>query len=237
MAFHDRDYEVYIILGSPEMPPLWRWDRWQTVADLLAPFAEVPRGKAALRGHRYVPNPKKPGFSKAEGLGRIGWDRRSHEKWTFNSPLTNGLSSTWQFGNMEAWAPSWNVCGRENLAPDFYFSMNNQTMLGIANKELAFNPVIVLAVSASLDGDYRFGIREAALSLSSFVDSKLFVSRKRPWGYSWGLELKAFTGAIQDLGTGGLFKLGDPHGRPLNADTFAEEWSQVLVPQYRSGRI
>jgi hypothetical protein len=62
MAFCDRDYDVYVILGSPEMSPLWRWDRWQAVAELLAPYAEVPRGKAAMRGHRYVPNPKKPGF-------------------------------------------------------------------------------------------------------------------------------------------------------------------------------
>jgi hypothetical protein len=230
MAFYDRDYEVYVILGSAEMPELWLWDRWKTVAELFAPFTTVPRGKAALRGDRYVPNPKRPGAYKPQGLGRIGWDRRSHEKWTFGSTLTKNVCSDWKFARVEAWAPSWNVCERERTAPDFYFQMTNENMLGLPNSKLAFNPVIIIAASVSLDHDYRLGARRAAGSLSSFVESKLFVCRQRPWGYSVGPGFTGFSGAIQDLKTSGLFKVGDPHQRPVNLDTFAEQWAEVSAP-------
>lgn len=227
MAFYDRDYEVYVILGSAEMPELWLWDRWKTVADLFAPFTTVPRGKAALRGDRYVPNPQKPGAYKTQGLGRIGWDQRSHEKWAFGSKLMKGKSSDWKFARMEAWAPSWNVCERERTAPDFYFQMTNENMFHSANKILAFNPFILIAVSVSLDEDHRLGIRKSTGLLSSFMESKLLASRRRPWGYSFE---PGFSGAIQDLRTSGLFKVGDPHQRPVNLDTFAEQWTEVSVP-------
>jgi hypothetical protein len=224
MAFYDRDYEVYVILGSAEMPELWLWDRWKTVANLFAPFTTVPRGKAALRGDRYVPNLKRPGYRKPQGFGRIGWDQRSHEKWAFDSKLTKGKCSDWEFARIEAWAPSWNVCEREKTAPDFYFEMINESMFQSANKKLAFNPFILIAVSVSLDEDHRLGIRKSAGLLSSFVESKQFVSRKRPWGFSFG---SGFSGAIQDLRTSGLFKVGDPHQRLINLDTFAEQWTEV----------
>lgn len=227
MAFYDRDYDVYVVLSSPESPDLWIWDRWKIVADLFAPFAEVPRGRAALRGNRYVPNPKKPGYAKSEGFGRIGWDQRSHEKWTFDSSLTKDRCLNWQFLNVEAWAPSWSKCVQESLAPDFYFAMSNQKMFGCSGRQLAFNPIFVIASSVSLADSYRLGLRKAVCSLSSNVSSKLLVSRTRPWGYPLSPGHTGFTGAIQDLPTTGLFKVGDPHQRPIDLNTFSELWSEV----------
>lgn len=229
MAFYDRDYDVYVILGSPDLPPLWHWDRWQIIVDLLAPFANVPRGKAALRGYRMIPNPSKPGFKKDQGLGRVSWDRKSQEKWAFFSPTTQYDSPHWLFSSIEAWAPSWNVCVRENLAPDFFFNMQNELRVVRSGTRLVFNPIITLAASYTLDEKYRDDFRKAATSIASFVMSPLFVYRMRPWGYSWSLGGGGFTDSLNGFPYAGLLKPGDRHSQPPSLALFREPWSELPV--------
>lgn len=228
MAFHDRDYQVFVILGSPEVPPLWHWERWQWAANLIAPISNLPRGQASVRCHQYVPNPSRLGTKKAQKFGRLGWDVRSHAKWAHGSPITVDTCRDWDFGSMEAWAPSWTVCEREGLAPDFYFKMANEQMSRAYGKKPAFNPLVVLAASLSLDGSYRSSFRAAADALAEHVVARLFATRVRPWGHLLDTGGDAFHLAICDLGTGGgLFRVGNPHERPVDAHTLQEEWRML----------
>ena len=174
MAFHDRDYQVLIILGSPDVQPLWQWERWQRTADLIAPLSNLPRGKASVRCYQYVPNPSSLGTKKEQNFGRLAWDIRSHAKWAHGSPITVDKCRDWDFGSMEAWAPSWTVCEREHLAPDFYFQMANEEMSRAYGKKPAFNPLVVLAASLSLDASYR----------SSFCAAPALLPRTSARGYS-----------------------------------------------------
>lgn len=227
MTFHNRDYNVFVVLGSPDVQPLWHWDRWQPVADLIAPFANVPRGKATVRCHQYVPNPKRPGAKKVQNFGRLAWDGPSHAKWAHGAPATADTCHEWEFGGLEAWAPSWTACERENLAPDFYFQVTNEKMGWAYKKEPAFNPLIVLAASLSMSAPYRDALRAAAYALATHVGARLFATRVRPWGYT--AAGGGFVRAICDLGSGGgLFRAGNPHEHPVDVNTLQMEWRILM---------
>ena len=227
MAFHDRDYQVFVILGSPDVQPLWQWERWKRDADLIAPLLNLPRGKASVRCHQYVPNPSRLGTKMVQNFGRLAWDVRSHVKWAHGSPVTVDKCRGWVFGSMEAWAPSWTVCERENLAPDFYFQMVNERVNRAYGKTPAFNPLVVLAVSLSLDASYGNSFRAAADALATHVRSRLFATRVRPWGYTLATGGAAFDHAICDLGAGSLFSFGNPHDRSVDAHTLQEGWRML----------
>lgn len=225
MAFYDRDYQVFVILGSPDVQSLWQWGRWQRAADLIAPLSNLPRGKASVRCHQYVPDPSRLGTKRVQNFGRLAWDLRSHAKWAHGSPITVDKCRDWDFGGMEAWAPSWTACEREHLAPDFYFKMANERVSRAYGKKAAFNPLVILAASLSLDAPYRSSFRAAADALATHVGARLFATRVRPWGYAFGTGGDAFRRAVCDLGAGGgLFRVGNPHERLVDAHTFQEEW-------------
>ena len=79
--------------------------------------------------------------------------------------------------------------------------------------------------SLSLDASYRSSFRAAADALATHVGARLFATRVRPWGFALGTGGDAFCRAICDLGAGGgLFRVGNPHERLVDAHTFQEEW-------------
>lgn len=217
MAFHDRSYQVYVILGDPSSPPVWQWSRWEFVADLLGPLVTSQRGRAAVRCSQLA-----PGRDRPLAFGRLSWAEASHQRWTHQSPITGSESADWLFEGMEAWAPSWTVCEREGLAPDFFLSVVNEAAGAGWQEQLAFNPLVVIAMADS-EGQPRLDqLREAVVNLSDFLGSRLTVHQERDWGVATGGG--GFANAIQDLDSTGLFKPGPRHRRPVDLGTLAEEW-------------
>ena len=49
MAFHDPQYDVFVLKGTADSPAPWVWDTWTPWAKALAPFTATPRGKPAVR--------------------------------------------------------------------------------------------------------------------------------------------------------------------------------------------
>jgi len=86
---------------------------------------------------------------------------------------------------------------------------------------LLFNPRTVMAIAADMPRLILDQARDASYRIAEISKAKLFVSCKRPWGKSFG---SGFTDAIQDICHIGLFKVGDPHQRPLDLNTFSESW-------------
>src|SRR5262249_19118656 len=219
MAFHTADYDTIVVLGDPKAQPLWNWPVWQRLLPALNPLMQAARGKAAVRSDQFLPN--RSGTVK---FGRIGWKESDHQKWTHGSPKNKEDSKSWSFMSVEVWAPAWTVCERENRAPDVFLSVSDESLLG-CQRELAFNPVVVLAVVAELAEREAALLSTAVSTLCQLTSPKLAGYRRRPWGISLGSV--GFTNSIQDLAASGLFKPGSRHGRDVGFHLFSEEWKPV----------
>lgn len=215
MKYHERLYDVYVLLGDPTKEPLWHWASWRQAVDILDPIIEAARGKPSMRSTQY------PAQDKGTiSFGRMGWNAKGHHKWTHGSPTTGDESYAWKFLSTEVWGPSWNECEKEMVAPDVYFGFVNEALTGAA-PPLAFNPVVVFATSAELPAQVLMDARAVVSKLTQLMNSVLAVHQRRPWGYS---AAGGFTGAIQDLSATGLFKMGPRHTCPPSLQMFNAEW-------------
>lgn len=213
MTFHQRQYTVFLLLAGPDAPELWQASPWTRFAADLREFACSARGKAAVRTCQYS------SAGKPVSFGRLGWDEKSAAKWTH----TPGHGDR-RFGNLEAWAPSWNQCERDRLAPDFFISITNERMRGMAGRSLRFGQQVVCAIAQDLGAASAAALQAVLARWAAELQSPLFASQRRPWGFASGT---GFTGAIQDMVLTGLFKPGDPHARAVDAASLAEEWTVI----------
>ena len=213
MPFYDRQYTVFVVLAGPTAQALWSSFIWSRLATALKLFTESPRGKSTIRTLQYSQDGKPVPF------GRLGWDERSHAKWTHH----DAGSDPRRFVHVEAWAPSSNQCSKENLAPDFYLAIANEQLLGPAKKQFLFNQRILVALATDRIPSVHAHLKSVVQKLAKDVSAPLLVQTERPWGLPTGSG--GFTDAIQDMLIGHLFKPGDPHSRPLDLATFSELWT------------
>jgi hypothetical protein len=214
MAFHDHQYSVYVVLTAPDAVPLWEVATWNQLADSLQPLTSSARGKTSARSLQYN------ALGKVVSFGRLGWDKRSFAKWNHS----NAHDDPRRFGHVEAWAPSWTQCEKDNSAPDFYLALANEQLRGRPGKQLLFNQRIIAALAMEAEPSAHALLRNAMCDLALHTKAPLFVNTFRPWGISAG---SGFSQAIQDMLTGHLLMPGDPHGRPLDLATFSEPWAYV----------
>ena len=219
MANPAAEFDTYVFLGDPAMPPLWRWSAWQQVAPAMDPVIQAARGPASVRSTQNLP--QRAGTVK---FGRIGWKEADHQKWTHESPRTLAESSTWEFLNAEVWAPAWTQCEREHWAPDVFLSISNEAIVARA---VSFNPVVVFAVATDLAQRNGASLAGAISRLAELLAPKLSGFVQRPWGRS--VRNVGFTNAIQDLHISGLFKPGDRHKKPVALDMLSGTWQPLIV--------
>lgn len=214
MAFHDKQYSVFAILAAPCADPLWHANSWREVSTCLHPFVASMRGKASLRTLQYSE------LGKPISFGRLGWDDRSHAKWSHQDD-----EDPRHFAHVEAWAPSWSQCERDLLAPDFYFAIANERSLSRPDKQLQFSQRLLVAAAEDALSSSIPQLQLALRDLSLRVAAPVFVKTSRTWGFP--TSGSGFTCAIQDMLLGHLFRPGDPHSRPLDLSTFSEAWAYV----------
>lgn len=217
MAFYSKEYDAYVILSGPRTIPPWSWEKWSAISTFLEPFTITARGKISLRTTQISKDSR-----KKIPFGKLGWDDESHSRWTHGSPITLETSRGWLFLSAEAWAPSWTLCEKNGEAPDFFISLRNAPM-GDESNASQFGAVLILALSGSEVENRRSDFRMAVSSVAKSVASPLIVWKRRTWGRPFGAA--GFTDALNDLAVTGLFKVGNPHQRLLDAATFAEEWN------------
>ena len=217
MAFFSRDYEVFLLLAAPDAAPLWDAAQWTPFAASLDGIVTQARGKAGVRSHQY--NPK----GKSIPFGRLGWDAKSHAKWTHTAATTDA-----RFMSLEAWAPAWTVCEKDDQAPDLFLALANESLLGLAGKRLQFSQRLVCAIATDLGPEAAATLRQALAQLAAQQDAVVFAHTHRQWGRA--SPYGGFTGAIQDMLIGGLFRQDDPHARPLDAAAFRETWTLLDIP-------
>lgn len=213
MGFADAFFDVYVVLGAPSAPGMWMSDQWAKVSRSLDPHMSSPRGRALVRSFQSDLRSK-----RSVSFGRLGWDKKSHEKWTF--PADGSLVGR-LFESCEAWSPSGAVCEQEGDPPDCFVLLRNERAL-FADKLLKFDSVLVIAIRAGIPSSET--VREAVSEIARSVPSVLLAYQRRPWS----LPSHA-GGAINDLAAFGLFKPGNSHERPLDCATFAGDWEQLPV--------
>jgi hypothetical protein len=219
MAFQDREFDTYVVLGSPHKPNLWAWTTWPAIAETLTPLVGVARAQAAVRTTQFEPDGR-----NTVRFGRIGWNNAGHQKWVHGSPMNGESSRDWRFLDAEMWAPAWTTCERDRLAPELFFAVRNERFHG--ERELKFNPVVLLAIAADLGPEIEQRAAGAVRSLTAHLDAVLTVRQRRPWGKRIGDRY--YTNAINDLLVSGLFRVGRVHGRAADETTFEDSnWTRV----------
>lgn len=160
---------------------------------------------------------------KTVPFGRLGWDKKSHERWSHGSPSNGHLPNGWKFISTEAWSPSWNTCEKEKDAPDFYLHLLPAPDAQDGG-QVRFGAILVVALAASTAEARRAELRKAKSAVIELLQSPLAVLKRRAWGISSGSN-GSFRDSVQDFGVGrGLFKRNDPHDGPLSLESFSESW-------------
>jgi len=221
MAFHDRQYQCYLVLGDPAAPPIWNWSRWLGLAQAFDPVVKLCRDKPLLRVGQFTKEKKR----KEVKFGRLVWSHDSFAKWTHGSSITAATAELWDFYYVEVSAPSLPVAGREGKPPDFFFVVANEGLIG-RELELAFNPTVIVSIASDMPKEALVACGSAIEHVQGMVASRLSAKIVRPWGYSVG-SLGGFQDAIQDIAYTGLFKVGQRHARPLDLETLAQKWEAL----------
>ena len=151
-------------------------------------------------------------------FGRLGWDEKSHSKWIQSEANPGHV----RFLHAEAWAPSWNQCERDDLAPDSYLDLVNERLLGHADKKLLFSQRLLFALASDRGDEEAKALQGTLSKWAAKLSAPVFARTFRSWGLPFGGG--GFTGAIQDMAVSHLFKPGDPHARELDNASLTEPW-------------
>jgi hypothetical protein len=221
MAFENRIYSVYAILGSVDALP-WSTLAWARISKALTPLLARSRGRAAIRTTQ---SGGVAGSMKPISFGRLGFDEESAVKWTHaqRDELASGVRAV--FVGAELWAPSWTSCERDGVPPDIFFSMRSEGAMGQRGEKRCFDSVLLLAIADGLSVDVTGA--QVAREIGEAVGTVLTGHQIRPWGRSavdW-----AFTNAIQDLIFAGLFAPGARHDKPVSLSLLKGEWTALPV--------
>jgi hypothetical protein len=212
MSFATRQYEVFVILGYLEAEPAWTEPRWCRIAATLDPLISKARGSAGVRSVQFRAGPGSPN-NRAISFGRIGWSTQGHGKWVHPS---GHAADTPFFISTEVWAPSPKACERDGQPPDVYVAVRNAR--SVPEEQVTFNPIFLLAVAVGLE----VSAKPAAETLAALLGALVRARCVRPWGFRFGEA--AFTNAIGDLCTTGLFKLGPRNQRQPSLEMLEGSW-------------
>ena len=219
MAFQNRIYNVYAILGSVDALP-WSAPAWARISKALTPLVARSRDRAAIRSTQYggvAPPMKRIPF------GRLVFDEKSAAKWTHvqRDELASGVRAL--FVAAELWAPSWTSCERDGVPPDVFFGMASEGAMGQGGEKRRFNSVSILAIANEVAADVTGD--QVAREIGEAVGTVLTGNQIRPWGRSVGEGF--FTNAIQDLPFTGLFLPGPRHDKPVSLSLLNGDWTTL----------
>ncbi|MDU1892380.1 MAG: hypothetical protein E6767_16970 [Dysgonomonas sp.] len=201
MSFNGRKYQFYLIFGNIEKGKgPWTQSEWYNSFEPL--FSKLLQQSSGFEktGIRVLEYKKEVDGSQSNvKLGRLKWDKKSHDKWTLLS------NDNREFTHFESWTPIWTVCEKNNTAPDIYISIWNEHYLG-ENKHYQFDSFIVIAIAEDLKTDNT----EIIKNLSKNFNAKRTVFNIRTWGRGKYDESETwkFNNWIQDTSSFGVYKKG-----------------------------
>jgi hypothetical protein len=198
-GWNKKTYDFYLIFGTniPGKEP-WVEEEWfNTFEPIFNKLIEISPHKkdTGIRVLEYAKKNEDDQYYKEHKLGRLRWDKQSHEKWTLKHDDRK------LFGQFEAWTPLWTMCEKNHTSPDIYFSFWNESNV---YKELQFDTFVTVAINDETGNISK----EMIIELSKGFNSKRTVFNKRRWGEGKiDPEKKwSFINSILDTHSFGIYK-------------------------------
>ncbi len=221
MAFWNRHYDVYAMLGDPAANPPWVYDVWQDMFEAINPVVRTARGRASIRSSQSKPRTESPQW-QGMSIGRIGWNKDPQKKWTHARDGFLASGQPTEFRDYDLWAPSGPACVRDGLPPDVYFSMWREGHSSSSPHPLKFNSSCVLAVASDLHRNSM--AQDCAMAISRAIHSLLQAHDRRLWGDPM-VGGRFFGNAINDLLPWRLFKVGPRHATDVSLSMLDGRWT------------
>jgi hypothetical protein len=142
-SIEDRSYHFYLIFGE-SVPGKEPWMEMEWVNNFEPLFDEILalspyKNDTGLRVLERKKENETDVYYKQYKMGKLKWDRKSHDKWTLKSDDKR------LFCRFESWTPRWTVCDKTGKAPDVYLSFNNEKVAGY-KKTLQFDILGSIAI-------------------------------------------------------------------------------------------
>jgi hypothetical protein len=174
MSFADRSYHYYIIFGEnkPGKEP-WLENEWfNDFEPLFNNIIDISPYKkdTGLRVLEYIKENETDKYWKQYKLGRLKWDKKSHEKWTIKN------TDKKDFHHFASWTPLWTICEKNKTAPDVYISISDEKRTNMKNP-CQFDAFVTVAVAEEI-GNIQ---KDIILKLSEKFNSKRTVYVKKSW--------------------------------------------------------
>ncbi|MEY4564035.1 MAG: hypothetical protein RLZZ618_3312 [Pseudomonadota bacterium] len=213
--FGAREYGVRLFLLGPTTPKLWAWDVWREVVPVLTPLFDSPRGRTTVRmSQEEVADDRSPN-QRGVRFGPLGWNPKSHMKWTHASPVTSAQSGDWEFVCASAWAPSAGTCEREGRPPDGFLAIKNELCDGMTLHDCKFSQSLLIAVAKDRLGEDTTAWTEFAVSIGSVLSLRIETK--------WSPDF--YENAIGDWEAfGAPYKLGNYHKEVLSPNILLGDW-------------
>jgi hypothetical protein len=171
----DIDYTTFAIVGKSKEHKAWLWKTWSQIVQWLNPIVALTNEKVGVRSLQDF------GAHQHElRFGQLGWNEKSHQKWTHAS-LVNGTESLeWRFFFTEIWAPRWTTCQREHRDPALFVMVKNP-FITLEPKEEQFNQFLQLSVPWDLFINNQKIIDAAIKQIAELLESTAILVRVIPW--------------------------------------------------------
>jgi len=217
-----REYDFYLFFCKSENGNCpWSLDVWyQQIEPLInSIIIQSPEYKnTALRVFKYD-KPNEHEYYRELKLGRLRWNKKSHDKWTEGNENDN------YFESLELWTPIWTQCNKKQLPPDIYFKIENEEFL-YKEKKLDFNVFITLAIAK----DLKLNCNELIVKLSEKLYSLETVYHGRRWNKppkdkneNW-----TFSNWIQDTISNGIYRKKSLHDFKWDEIVFDPSYWQII---------
>jgi hypothetical protein len=218
--YQTRQYDVRLLLAAPDAPCLWSYPLWQQLVPALTALASSDRGRTSLRmlqlDHRQDGTPNQT-FVR---FGPIGWNEKSHRKWTHGSPDTEAASSHWRFVSFSAWSPGPSKCG--DCPPDGFLAVRNAIDGGIDRDSCRFSYTVLAAIACD-QPQAEQTLSHAFSALRAAIPATLVAATRRSWV---GSEVGTAVVSLGDSDTfGAPFKPGPLHKALPSLDMLIGDWT------------
>jgi hypothetical protein len=215
--FITRQYDCHLFLAAPDAENIWNWAQWCKLVPLLTPFMQSPRGRTSIRMTQLPLDLTLSSNPDSIRFGQLGWNSKSHEKWTHGSPQTAGKSEEWEFCCAGIWAPGPGVCEKQDCPPDSYLTIRNEIQSGMTREDCKFAYSLLLAVACDTPHE---GLAEIIAACKALTQAVCTLKIRTTWSPEFA------NSSMTDWDTfGAPYEVGNPHKKSLSTAILLGEWT------------
>ncbi|MBA6316798.1 hypothetical protein [Cellulophaga baltica] len=209
----------YYIFGKSIDKPIWEWNNWKHVAELLQPIIDLSPELPFIKSSQSIPvkygkDNKNVSYDKGSlRFGRMIWNESNNKKWT----TKYADKEKWTFFDTEIAFPTRSNCHKNNINPKLFISVHNENLT--EKEKTNIDQSITIHIENNLiEKSSLIGIEKQVEKIGELLNWKIGGKIKRP--VSFKSEFGGFTDSFWD-GSYGL----------LNSDStdFSENYKRYGI--------